>query len=117
MQTRRSGGSRPERIASLSAALQEVTANARHLHGVVISSGSAVSLGATDASVEDQTVVTTDGAGIRRLLAPHVAREVAVIPFQPAAMDLYHRWCDAYRAEPEWLNEDLTRAHLPIFLA
>ncbi|MER7209967.1 hypothetical protein ABT340_23160 [Streptosporangium sp. NPDC000239] len=102
-----------ERVALLHDVLQPVISVAPHLHGVICSSGLAVSIGATDRIVEEVTVETSNGAMLRRLLGPHLAREMVIVSLQPEADSMAHAWAAAYANEPSWLDEDLTAVGLP----
>ena len=88
--------------------LREDLAGANHLAGVVLSSGPAVALGATNPTVENQTTLSTAGCGLRRLISPHTVRETVVIPLRDDVTDQHERWTAAYAAEPEWLPQDLS---------
>jgi hypothetical protein len=88
------------------------TARVHHLQGVVLSCGLAVSLGATDPTMENITAEADSGYGLRRLLAPHLVRETAVIPLDGSAAD-QRFWVDAYAGEPAWLDEDLAQLGRP----
>ncbi|MFC6155647.1 hypothetical protein [Kribbella jiaozuonensis] len=103
----------PERVSRLSEATHYALEGADHLAGLVLSSSKGVAIGATNATQVDNRFDAESGTGLRRLIAPHVARETAIIPLNPAA-DAEHRvWADAYSAEPDWLDEDLGLAGMP----
>jgi hypothetical protein len=107
----------PERISRVAMALQRdlADAGAEHLAGIVLSSSTAVSLGAADPTAENQTVVSEHGTGIRRLVSAHLVRETVVIPLRDDAMPEFQRWGTACRDEPEWLSEDLSSLEFPLF--
>ena len=97
----------PERVNQLALALNDALGEARHIAGVVVSSGLATSLGAVDSAIEDITVTTARGTGLRRLVAQQLVRETVIIPLQPAASQQLAVWTDSYNDEPFWLDEDL----------
>jgi hypothetical protein len=104
-----------ERIKRVATALRHDLADAAagHLAGVVLSSSSAVSLGATDLVAENQTAHSEQGTGIRRLVSAHVVRETVVIVLRDDAMTEGERWAAAYSAESTWLLEDLSNRAFP----
>jgi hypothetical protein len=61
-------------------------AGASHLAGVVLSSGLAVALGATDPTAENQTTRSASGCGLRRLVSAHTVRETVVIALRGAQL-------------------------------
>lgn len=103
----------PDRITRLSEATSYHLDGADHIAGLVLSSAAGVAIGATDAAKVDQRFETDAGTGLRRLIAPHVARESAVIPLHPAAAAEHLLWADEYLTEPTWLDEDLSSAGMP----
>lgn len=88
-------------------------ADAGHLAGVVLSSGPAVSLGATDPAEDNETVHAKDGSGIRRLISDHVVRETVIIALRDDAATERANWVAAYSAEPSWLGHDLADCSFP----
>jgi hypothetical protein len=103
----------PDRITRLSEATSYTLDGADHIAGLVLSSAAGVAIGATDAAKVDERFDTDAGTGLRRLIAPHVARETAVIPLRPAAAAERRLWAKAYSTEPTWLDEDLRSAEMP----
>ncbi|OLB78231.1 MAG: hypothetical protein AUI14_13900 [Actinobacteria bacterium 13_2_20CM_2_71_6] len=99
-----------ERIAAIAAAIRDNVQWPGNAEGVVLSTGPAVSLGATDPTAEEATVQTSYGAFVRRLLAPHLVRETLVIPLSDDGDGRVRWWTRAYGREPEWLDHDLERA-------
>lgn len=109
-----------EHVDRVATNLREDLAGASHLAGVVLSSGPAVVLGATDPTAENQTTRSAAGCGLRRLISAHTVRETVVVTLRDDVTDQRERWTAAYAAEPEWLPHDLSgRAlpQLPTFLA
>lgn len=103
----------PDRLTRLSDATSYALKGADHLAGLVLSSSKGVALGETNAAQVDNRFDAANGTGVRRLVAPHVARETAIIPLGPAATEEQNAWADAYSAEPAWLDEDLGLVGLP----
>jgi hypothetical protein len=101
-----------ERLAAIAAAIRDNVQWPDNAEGVVLSTGPAVSIGATEPG-EEATVHTLDGAFVRRLLAPHLVRETLVIPLRDQGKDRAEWWAHAYGHEPEWLEHDLERAGQP----
>jgi hypothetical protein len=68
----------PERLNRVATTLQRdlADAGAEHLAGIVLSSSTAVSLGAADPTAENQTIDSEHGTGIRRLVS---ARRVQAV--------------------------------------
>jgi len=99
----------PERIEHVSVALRGELRGVQHLHGVVLSSGPAVALGAVERAQEDITAKAQGGTGIRRLIVPHLVRETLVITLHDSAAEQAAAWINAYAAEPDWLDEDLAQ--------
>ena len=64
-------------------------------------------------TAEEATVQTSDGAFVRRLLAPYLLRETFVIPLRDHREDRVGWWARTYGREPEWLDQDLERAGQP----
>ena len=64
-------------------------------------------LGAVDSTIEDITVTTARGTGLRRLVAQQLVRETVIIPLQPAASQQLAVWTNSHNDEPFWLDEDL----------
>jgi hypothetical protein len=56
---------------------------------------------------------TEDGYFVRRLLAPHLARETIIVTLRPAGRDVASAWADAHASEPAWLDNDLATLDLP----
>lgn len=109
-----------ERVDRVAANLREDLAGASHLAGVVLSSGLAVALGATNSTAEYQTTRSTTGCGLRRLISAHTVRETVVVALRDDVTDQQERWTAAYAAEPEWLPQDLFGKgfpQLPAFLS
>lgn len=109
-----------ERVDRVAMSLREDLAGASHLAGVVLSSGPAVVLGATDPTAENQTTRSAAGCGLRRLISAHTVRETIVVALRDDVTDQQEWWAAAYAEEPEWLPHDLSgRAlpQLPAFLA
>lgn len=102
-----------ERLAAIAAAIRFNVQWPGNAEGVVLSTGPAVSLGATNATTEDATVQTSDGALVRRLLAPHLVRDTLVIPLRDHGDSRVGWWARAYGREPEWLDQGLERAGQP----
>lgn len=102
-----------ERVGRVVANLREDLADASHLAGVVLSSGPAVALGATNSTAENQTARSTTGCGLRRLISAHTVRETVVVPLGDTLTDQQARWTAAYAAEPEWLPQDVSDKGLP----
>jgi hypothetical protein len=98
----------PQRTDRLADALANALVDATHLQGVILSSGLAVSLGATDPTIEDTTNTTSRGTALRRTVSPHLVRESALVPLHGAAAGMAANWASAYSTEPSWLDEDLT---------
>ncbi|MEU5565487.1 hypothetical protein [Micromonospora musae] len=78
--------------------------------GVVLSSGPAVSIGATNPLTENVTVQNGAGAFLRRLISPHLVRETFVVLVRDGAQPRSAWWTRAYGSEPTWLDVDLSRA-------
>ncbi len=109
-----------ERVERVAANLREDLAGASHLAGVVLSSGQAVAVGATDSTAENQTTRSTGGCGLRRLISAHTVRETVVVALRDDVTDQRERWIAAYDTEPDWLSQDLSnqaRPQLAAFLA
>ena len=102
-----------DRVDRVAASLREDLADASHLAGVVLSSGPAVALGATDSTAENQTTRSATGCGLRRLIYAHTVRETVIVPLHKDAPDQRERWTAAYVAEPGWLPQDLPGWELP----
>jgi hypothetical protein len=102
-----------ERIAAIAAAIRDNVQWPDNAEGVVLSTGPAVSIGATDPTAEEATVQTLDGAFVRRLLAPHLVRETLVIPLRGHGNPRAGWWAHAYGREREWLDQDLEKAGQP----
>jgi hypothetical protein len=103
----------PDRIERLEALLRVDLKDADHVEGVVLSSGPCGALGASDADAESASISTEAGVGLRRLLAPSLVRETAVIPLRRHAAPHAQLWASAYGQEPSWLGYDLAAAGLP----
>jgi hypothetical protein len=103
----------PDRVAQLRAALNATLTGVPHLHGVVISSGPAVCLGATDPLQHDADAEVEGSIGLRRLLAPHLVRESLIVPLRDEGAELASAWAKAYSSEPAWLDQDLASLGLP----
>lgn len=105
-----------ERIQRGATALRRdlADADAGHVAGVILSSSSAVSLGATDPATENQTVHTEQGSGIRRLISDHVVRETAIVALRDDVATECLNWATAYSGEPNWLHEDLADHAFPL---
>jgi hypothetical protein len=101
-----------ERLATIAAAIRSNVQWPGNAEGVVLSTGPAVSIGTTDQTTEDATTQTSDGALIRRMLAPHLVRETLVIPLRDGDVRV-EWWVRAYGSEPEWLDQGLERAGQP----
>jgi hypothetical protein len=106
-----------ERVERVAANIREDLADASHLAGVVLSSGLAVALGATDSAVENQTTRSARGCGLRRLISAHTVRETVVVPLRDDVADQLERWITAYAEEPGWLSKDLSDQDLPKLVA
>ncbi|RSM59235.1 hypothetical protein DMH03_25605 [Amycolatopsis sp. WAC 01376] len=109
-----------ERVDRVATNLREDLAGASHLAGVVLSSGPAVALGATDPTAETQTTRSATGCGLRRLISAHTVRETVVVALRDDVADQRELWTAAYAAESEWLPRDLfgrSLPELPAFLA
>ncbi|MES9607084.1 hypothetical protein [Actinomadura sp. NPDC000929] len=102
-----------ERLAEIAAAIRELVQWPENAEGVVLSTGPAVSLGATDPTAETATTRTSDGTFVRRLLAPHLRRETLVIPLRNHDNERAGWWEHAYAGEPGWLDQDLKAAGQP----
>lgn len=102
-----------ERVERVATNLRENLASAGHLAGVILSSGLAVALGATDPTAENQTTRSTSGIGLRRLVSPHTVRETVVVALRDDVVDQQERWVAAYAAEPDWLVQDLSDQACP----
>lgn len=102
-----------ERLAAVGAAIRDNVQWPGNAEGVVLSTGPAVSIGATNPTAAEATVQTLDGAFVRRLLAPHLVRETFVVPLREHGNDRAGWWARAYGREPEWLDQDLERAGQP----
>jgi hypothetical protein len=102
-----------ERVDRVAANLREDLASASHLAGVVLSSGPAVAIGATNSTAENQTTRSTTGCGLRRFISAHTVRETVVVALREDAADQQEWWTAAYAAEPEWLPQDLSDEGLP----
>ncbi|MFI5893762.1 hypothetical protein ACIA5D_27035 [Actinoplanes sp. NPDC051513] len=106
-------GAPSERLQAIAAAIHTAVRWPDNAEGVVLSTGPAVSLGATDSAQENVGVQTADGVFVRRLLARHLVRETVVIPLPGRGKDRAKWWADAYGREPGWLDEDLEGAGRP----
>jgi hypothetical protein len=104
----------PERIAAIADAVSAEVSWPGCAQGVVLSSGYATSLGANSPSAENVTADTDLGTFMRRLTAPGVVRETIILPFGHSAGVTSQQWCDAYDAEPQWLDTDLASAGMPL---
>jgi len=103
-----------ERVDGVAARLRYFAGvDAGHVAGLVLSSGSAVALNADDPAVENKTVHTKHGTGLRRLLADHVARETVVIPLRDDATTEQNEWAVAYSSEADWLRRDIAEKGFP----
>ena len=94
-----------ERATMIAHVMRTYTDGHDHLHGIVYSSGAANALGTTDPAIADATAETEDGYFVRRLLAPHLARETIIVTLRPAGRDVASTWADAYAGEPAWLDK------------
>jgi hypothetical protein len=102
-----------ERIQAIAAAIRGNVEWPDNAEGVVLSTGPALSLGATDPSAENATVHTPDGIFVRRLLASHLVRETLVIPLRDRGSSRAVWWAEGYSHEPQWLDQDLDGAGQP----
>ncbi|HCT77516.1 MAG TPA: hypothetical protein DGG94_13075 [Micromonosporaceae bacterium] len=102
-----------ERIASMADAIHNEIQWPRCARGVVLSSGPALSMGATETNVETLTTETDNGIIMRRLTAPHLVRETVIIPVTPAGWSVARQWRDAYGTEARWVQSDLAAAGYP----
>lgn len=102
-----------DRLEAIAEAIRSNVQWPDNAEGVVLSTGPAVSLGATDRAAEEATVQTPDGAFVRRLLTPHLVRETLVVPLLGHSSDRAEWWLSAYAHEPEWLDQDLQAAGQP----
>lgn len=102
-----------ERVERVANALRTTLAGADHVAGVVLSSGLAVGLGATDAAIEDAGVRLGSDAGLRRLIAPNLIRESVIVALRMDSLPAADQWYDAYDREALWLDEDLCALGLP----
>ncbi|MGH8934242.1 MAG: hypothetical protein ACRDZO_27305 [Egibacteraceae bacterium] len=105
-----------ERVDRVATRLREDLAGAGHLAGVVLSSGLAVALGATDPTAQNQTTHSASGCGLRRLVSAHTVRETVVVALRDDATEQQERWAAAYATEPDWLQQDLSDRDLPQFV-
>jgi hypothetical protein len=69
-----------ERVAQVANAVRASLADVGHVEGVVLSSGAVVCLGGLDPATENVDVAVGSSLGMRRLLAPHLARETVIVP-------------------------------------
>jgi hypothetical protein len=102
-----------ERVERVAAKLREDLVGADHLAGVVLSSGLAIALGATDPTAENQTTRSMSGCGLRRLVSAHTVRETIIVALRDDAIDQQERWVAAYSTGPDWLPRDLSDQGLP----
>jgi len=102
-----------ERATMLAEAMGPYTDGHEHLQGVVYSSGATTVLGTTDPAIANASAQTEDGHFVRRLIAPHLARETIIVTLHPAGRDVARIWADAYQGEPTWLDNDLAALDLP----
>lgn len=103
----------PTRLSEIAAAIRDRVRWPENAEGVVLSTGPAVSLGATDPTAETATIRTPDGSFVRRLLAPLLLRETFVVPLRDHDDERAEWWACAYAGEPEWLDQDLEAAGQP----
>ena len=80
-----------------------------HFQGVVISSGPALCLGATDPREEDRDAAFAGAFGLRRLLMSDLVRETFIISVRPEAQAWAEYWRAGYDTESRWTDEDLAR--------
>ncbi|WP_444950980.1 hypothetical protein [Micromonospora ureilytica] len=99
-----------DRLDAIAAQMRNRVIWPANADGVVLSSGLAVSIGATNPSAENVTVQNDAGAFVRRLIAPHLVRETFVVLVRDGAKPGSAWWTRAYGSEPDWLDDDLSRA-------
>lgn len=102
-----------QRVAQVANAVRASLADVGHVEGVVLSSGAGVCLGGLDPATENVDVAVGSSLGMRRLLAPHLARETVIVPLRPGGRAAAALWFTAYDCEASWLDGDLAAMRLP----
>lgn len=102
-----------QRVAQVANAIRASLADVGHVEGVVLSSGAGVCLGGLEPATENVDVAVGSSLGMRRLLAPHLARETVIVPLHPGGTAAAALWFTTYDREASWLDGDLAAMELP----
>jgi hypothetical protein len=102
------------RAQRITAAVRNSLHDAHHVAGVVVSSGASVNFDSPDDPALTKTATAPGGSWfLRRLIAPGLLRETAIIPLRQRSVETGQLWTQAYDAEHLWLEDDLRAAGLP----
>lgn len=102
-----------ERLPPLADAVRNEFIEADHVDGVILSSGRCLT-SALPGTPEIRFTVEQDSTTLmQRQVAPHMARQLVVIPLHEHAVPAAAEWVRVYDREEEWLTEPLAARSLP----
>jgi hypothetical protein len=98
-----------DRVTVMADLITATLADADHVQGVILSSGAGVDLDSPSQPLLHQRADTDSGAIRRRLIAPGLLRETAIVTLRPEAEPIAALFVQVYDAEARWLFDDLAQ--------